>query len=715
MKGKSTPSKANVARLDSKESIILQLLLKFSSFNKITKIVAWLLRPVKIIKRPVVKLSILPISPFANNITIDKKPNQEIKQDNERKTRSKSNSKLISVVMSLIFFMSLITSSQAAFKISALPNNNSLYFETVGNMQVIRDKWNLIVYYDMSPYWEGNTAAKKFLDYLQRLCVSLNDTSKCDMITLQLNHDYKEIQHYNQLMINQHFDARTRQRRGLINGIGYVANSLFGVLDERFAEQYKKDIQLVKQNERHLDNLIKNQTSIIEAEYNVLKRTEQTIQLQHKTINKHLNQLDNAAFVMKQELDSLAKTQEFALSALTTINLLQNLKRIQDTLLDIVTDIYHGKFNTHLLTPDQLQHELQFISGQLTKDTTLPVDNLQSDLKNVYSMLKVKARMMQEYFIFEITFPLTSRDSYTIYKITPVPRQVQNYMISVLPADDYVAISLKKDAFFTISFIELQLCLHNDKSYLCQVNRQINHLRIDEKFCKLDSNLKQCIVIKSPCQDRWLELNEPTKFMYFCCNTYAVRIICQDQVAFKQVTGVGIIDLDSKCIIKSNEFTLYAHALSSNIIKSNSEIVTPQIAELNHIVNISLSPYIAYEDPINSTLEDLGKRIKQLKSANTNSLDYTLSTHDIHQYTICYCLLGLAVLAAAYFIWRRCQTVSSVELPQSVANSVVFSRKQSTADRQPSEVNITSANTDCKRDIATSPRSRKCSFRLEDV
>ncbi|CAB3235258.1 unnamed protein product [Arctia plantaginis] len=67
--------------------------------------------------------------------------------------------------------------------------------------------------------------------------------------------------HYNRLMLNQHFDAREharRRRRGLINGIGYVANSLFGVLDERFAEQYKSDIQLVKRKEQHLANLIKN-------------------------------------------------------------------------------------------------------------------------------------------------------------------------------------------------------------------------------------------------------------------------------------------------------------------------------------------------------------------------------------------------------------------------------------------------------------------------
>lgn len=475
-----------------------------------------------IIKRPVVKLSILPISP-TSDITEDKKLecHENETESNECEGQAiktkPSKSKLLSITMSLLLFISLITTSHAAFNISVFPSNNSLYFESIDNMQVIRDKWNLVVYYDMGPYWEGNSAATKYLDYLEKLCSSLKEKGHCSMITEQLNHEIKELQHYNQLMLNQQFDGRTRQRRGLINGIGYVANSLFGVLDERFAEQYKKDIQLVKQNERHLANLLRNQTSIVEAEYNVLKRTEQTIQLQHKTINKHLNQLDNAVVTVQEEVESLAKIQDFTLSAVTAINLIQNLKRIQDTLLETITDIFHGKFNTHLLTPDQLQRELQFISGQLTKDITLPVDSIQSNLKYIYSLLRIKARMMQEYFIFEITFPLTSRDTYRIYKILAVPQQVQNDMIMVQPVAEFVAINLRKDAYFTTSLVELQLCMHNEHSYLCQVNKPINRLPIDEKFCMLDYKSKQCLVTKSPCQDTWMELHDLSKYFYFCC------------------------------------------------------------------------------------------------------------------------------------------------------------------------------------------------------
>ncbi|XP_045495960.1 uncharacterized protein LOC123694541 [Colias croceus] len=54
-----------------------------------------------------------------------------------------------------------------------------------------------------------------------------------------------ELLYYNDVLLNQAREPgarnrHARQRRGLINGVGYVANTLFGVLDERFAEQYNR-------------------------------------------------------------------------------------------------------------------------------------------------------------------------------------------------------------------------------------------------------------------------------------------------------------------------------------------------------------------------------------------------------------------------------------------------------------------------------------------
>lgn len=128
--------------------------------------------------------------------------------------------------------------------------------------------------------------------------------------------------------------AHSRECRGLINGLGYVANYLFGVLDERFAEKYTKDIELIKRNQNHFAKLWKNQTSVVVSEYNILKRTKKIIHKQHKTINQHLDTLDRLTNGVQLAMSNITAVQGQIVTALTANTLLQTLRGNQDTLLD---------------------------------------------------------------------------------------------------------------------------------------------------------------------------------------------------------------------------------------------------------------------------------------------------------------------------------------------------------------------------------------------
>ncbi|VVD04217.1 unnamed protein product [Leptidea sinapis] len=122
----------------------------------------------------------------------------------------------------------------------------------------------------MTTYWQILDNIKKYVTHIQES----GSSKDYQPITLQLEHQLREIEHYNQLLQNQ---LSRRQKRGLNHGVGYVANSLFGVLDERFANQYQLDIERIKQNQNHLQTLLPNQTIIVETEYNILKRHESLI------------------------------------------------------------------------------------------------------------------------------------------------------------------------------------------------------------------------------------------------------------------------------------------------------------------------------------------------------------------------------------------------------------------------------------------------------
>ncbi|KAF9800084.1 hypothetical protein SFRURICE_016961 [Spodoptera frugiperda] len=252
------------------------------------------------------------------------------KQDfQSRKPRSKRlgiRSHLITTLIALFFFITTVFSQeQSTVPYSLTEINKALYFDKMSNMQFIRDEWKLIVYYDMDPYWEGSTTFKKYLEQINNVCEKASNKAICDIILLQLNHSYDELQYYDTMLLSQHFKDSMRKRRGLID-------------DQRFADKYEKDISLIKENEKTLARLWKNQTSVVEAEYNLLKRTESAINRQHKVIHQHLNNLTQATNTLSKNVQEQEVMNELALSTIIATNMLSKLKSIQDTLIESITE-----------------------------------------------------------------------------------------------------------------------------------------------------------------------------------------------------------------------------------------------------------------------------------------------------------------------------------------------------------------------------------------
>ncbi|XP_028171358.1 uncharacterized protein LOC114360768 [Ostrinia furnacalis] len=385
-------------------------------------------------------------------------------------------------------------------------------------MQVIRDDWTVVVYYKMEPYWQGMKTFENYFNYLEDTCKKLNEEVHCDVILWQLRHSYDELQHYNTILMTQHTRTRSRRRRGLINAVGSVANTLFGVLDEKFAEQYQKDITLIHDNEQHLASLWRNQTSIVEAEYNLLKRSEEAINKQHKLVNKHLIKIENAVNILNSEVFNISQANYMTLTAVAASNMIHELRNMQETLLNTVTDVYHGRFNFHLLSPEQLRNELSVIASQISSELTLPIDNIHVSLQNIYHLLNIKARMCEDYLLFEIKVPLVGRDSFEIFHLIPVPTATNHSkMIDTIPISEFLAINLAKDAYITMIKEDISSCHQQEQTYLCQLKKPVYHLKQEESLCELDINKKQCKTVVHPCINKWVELNTINKYLYFCC------------------------------------------------------------------------------------------------------------------------------------------------------------------------------------------------------
>lgn len=611
-----------------------------------------------IIKRPIVKLSILCVQPEMKSN--GENSNLSTTNDNAgtRRYRPTRNNKSIftTLITTLLLFMTMFPTSHCLYNITALNQSQGIYFDNIGNVQLIKEEWKLIVYYNMQPYWEGNTALNKYLKHLNNICSVIKDPSNCNTIQWQLQYAVNDLEYYDNMLLGQHFDVHARHRRGLINGIGSIARSLFGVLDEDFAKQYEQDINTVRDNQKHLAILWQNQTSVVEAEYNLLKRTEDSMYKQHKIINQRLYNLNQASIVLKEEVEQIEIINDFTLSSIIANNLMSNLRSIQNVLLDTITNIYHGKLSTHLLTPSQLRDELSIISGQLPKDLSLPIENTQTDLRKMYNLLKVRTRMTNQYLMFEIRVPLVSRDSYDVYSTIPVPQQEGALMSSLTPIAQNIAINLQKDAYLPMNENEIRDCIQYDShNYLCNLQRPIYHMKSEKDLCIKDQTNNECKVNSITCKDSWTGLRDMNTYLFFCCNQCTLKIICQNQLTIEQVSKAGIITLGNDCLIKSDQFTIYSHKLHMSEVELKSNVLVPKIAPINHILNISVPLSIiplAYNiSEHQKYLKDIGDQIKQMKAEKV--LTDRISYHDVHHYVLIYIVVGVAIIVTTVYVCRR--------------------------------------------------------------
>ncbi|KAG6454118.1 hypothetical protein O3G_MSEX008494 [Manduca sexta] len=630
-----------------------------------------------IVKRPITKISKLPIN-------VDQTDHTQLKQDQLKKECSASSSrscgtatighpnKYSNFLFSILLWLILInTSVHGQYEVSNLNTSRGFYFDKITNMRLQRDEWKLVIYYDMNPYWQGTELVTKYMNHLDNICFNANKRiEQCDVILLQLHHGLAGLEHYNSILLGQQFTRsgmRTRLRRGLINGVGYIAHSLFGVLDEQFAEQYKNDIETIKDNEKHLVILWKNQTSVVEAEFNLIKRVEDTMNKQHKIFNQHLNNLEKAFNSQGVELENVASTTEFTVSSIIANSMLTNLQNIQETLIDTITNVYIGKFNYHLLPPEQLRDELNVIAGLLTKDLSLPLEDIQSDLSKMYHLLNVRARASKKFIIFEVRIPLVSRDNFEIFKLIPIPQRIKSNAITIVPVSDYVAINIQKDSYIPMSEKDIQHCMNYDfNTHLCASQQPIYQTKLEENLCNKDQASDKCLTKTSNCKNTWTELSNINTYLFYCCGQCTVRIIRENHIAAEILREVGIISLSDKCIIKGSTFTIFAHKLQSKILNKEADILKIEIPPINKIINLSV-PVSTVENQSTvdhqKSFEYINRQIQQLKQDSEGILTERVSYHDVHHYVAIYLVVLVAVALGAAFLWRRCRVRTQPEPP----------------------------------------------------
>lgn len=620
------------------------------------------------LKRPITKLSLLPIETRTINT------NQSEQQDGcgttstpeprprqgTRRTGKKTFFTMITTLLLLTIVVGIsgnVTNASSSAQITSLGIDRPIYYDKVGKIQLIHDEWRLLMYYNLSTYWSGVQKFENYLADITSLCESL-EPRYCTTTIQQLSHEMELLTYYNNVLLAPHKQLSSRKKRGLIDGVGYVANSLFGVLDQRFADQYHMDIQTMQKNENYLLQLIQNQTSIIEIENEVLKRNEENLNQQFTLINKFMNETDINLAKIESGIEIAMATSFFSSASLAAHLLLNNLKNIQETLFNTFVDIYKGKMDVHLVTPVNLIKQLNIISGKLPKTLTLPVDNIQDEIKDIYKLIHVKARVTCSYFMYELHIPLASDEDFEVYQIFPLPLknlQKPDEIAAVAVSSEYIAVNIVKNTYVTLNDKELNRCVQRSvDNFVCILNLPIYNLLNTNAPCEAKllghQTTSPCNTKRTECVATWIELHNINTWLAVTCDTYTIRTICNGDVRSHVISESSIVTLKQGCLLQTEDLIIHSHNNYNSNARLNYNIQIPSLDEtINGIVKPHFTPMlkISHEEGI-SIVQDQLRYLRRREQ-----LPAPLSTHDIHHYTITYLLLVVVVVSIAIWIVKK--------------------------------------------------------------
>ncbi|KAH9634892.1 hypothetical protein HF086_017191 [Spodoptera exigua] len=234
------------------------------------------------LKRPITKLAPLPLQTNEENQA--KKP-PSIPEPKKRGPTGANKNALSLILMSILTMTALTQSTPITNNLQVTPivNTHPVYFDETGQLQLIHDEWTLLIYYNLTSYWQATNEISAYIDQIETLCNRIShEYSPCETVVSHLRHELEHLAEYNSMLLSQH----SRQRRGYFDGIGKLSRTLFGTLDVDFANKYEKDIQNMQLNDNYLLQLMKNQTLVIEAENNVVKKNAEFMEKQLKRL-KH--------------------------------------------------------------------------------------------------------------------------------------------------------------------------------------------------------------------------------------------------------------------------------------------------------------------------------------------------------------------------------------------------------------------------------------------
>lgn len=438
--------------------------------------------------------------------------------------------------------------------VKEIPLNTALYLDNVGSMNIIHSKWSLIIHYDLEQYYEEIKRIKKLKEKIESQCSVLGEfRGTCEMMVWSINRRYVLMEQNNNNLLLK----KESQKRSSFEFDGSIYHILFGMMDVEDRKLMEENMRNIFQNEDKLQLLARHQTSIVNSTMNVLKKTSEEV---NNSFSKIYQQLK----VFYDEVQNGSSSERIMIRfqvVITQLNLMiDEYIEVQSSIMNLLIDVNHGHINPHLLTTSQLQEELLNIQKCLQNDVSLSGIKTNTELKEVYSLMKAKGIIMDNRLLIQAEIPLYKIHASEIYEIIRLPVEGNNTAMIPIVEGDYIVYNFETNLYSLMWQSQLNACSKiSQRAYSCKEN--FSWKSAVERTCEV-SALKQsrnaeCYFQEIIKKSIWKKLSTENQWLFTVFERFTLTIDCGiNKRESLTLPSKGILNLAAGCTAVYEDITL---------------------------------------------------------------------------------------------------------------------------------------------------------------
>ncbi|CAI6377568.1 unnamed protein product [Macrosiphum euphorbiae] len=215
-------------------------------------------------------------------------------------------------------------------------------------------------------------------------------------------------------------EINKRDKRGLINIVGYIQKTLFGTLDDEDGEMYNTQIRELQSSRVGMLKIVDKQTSILKLTNSVFKEA-QLMENQIRNLNISCKNLETSLKRVWYQLDELEIRATTTNLITTLLLLLEQLVFETDMVGEIISAAQNGIIHSGMISTIELRIQLRDILISLPGQLKLPFDVNYISLYELSKTSKLAIVYMNGTLVFELVIPLLNPVELTLYHIIPLP------------------------------------------------------------------------------------------------------------------------------------------------------------------------------------------------------------------------------------------------------------------------------------------------------